>query len=405
MAELAPSNGTDQAWDQAKAEKGASTPPPSGGDISSAADERARIREMIAGNAKNAAADPRAAFRNPNPAPPAPDFSGPEETKETPAPPPPPQSNGATEAELDLERRILSGDSGERLFNDQLDTKIKIGDREVSLSRLREQEDAFLTRSKWEEDLKQKNEQAEQINRTMIAAAREFRGDPIGSLEKIGVTRAQLLQHMRDQGLYAGEAATPQSKINELPADADDTAKALFHENSALKRIIPQLQEQIGSIRNGIQAKNEEERELQRRQAHLGTLADAGAHVRSLALQMPSMRQSAGKLTPTAELLIRDTVRQLNDRVGTGIEPGEARAKAQEIFAQTARSLGVTPKEDRARSALASKRAPVPTQAGSTVPLAEPGAAGNGRRFNFDDDEQRRSAAANWFEQQGLAAS
>lgn len=416
MAEPVAANAADEAqqaaaWKQVQPGDSSIAPPPTGDSLGHANDEKARIRAMLAGDPSKIDVDPSKAFRDPNARaeraaianqpnaepgvnPPAPERAERPEQRTEPAPAAPP----ADGLDPELERRILGSvepDQDTRIFDDSTDTKLKIGEKEVSAARLREMEDAYLRRA----ELDRRQQELEQRDQVMRGAVREFKRDPLGSLSQIGVTPDVVAEQLRARGLYAGEVKKDEinAPLPELPAEHTPLEAALFKQNQALVATVRGLKTEVDGVKDGIRTESEQRREAQLRHVRSASIEGANSFLRSSAAVMPAMVDSPGKLSPMAKLLLQNVELRLEQQVPLGASPEQVRAMAIREFAQAARTAGIASKEQRAQAALGSRRAPVPTRSGTTVPLAEPGANGNGRRFDFQDDEQRMNAAAQWF--------
>lgn len=400
------------AWNQVQPGDAAITPPPTGDALGHANDERARIRAMLAGDPRKIDVDPSKAFRDPNARAeqaairnPPDGEPGVQPPAEAPVPAPAPAREKPRSLEIpegtdpDLEAKILGHgqvDENTRIFTAEEDKVLDIDGRKVSSTRLRDMEEAYLKRG----ELERKERELERKDQVMVAAVHDLKRDPLGSLAHIGVTPDVIAQQLRAKGLYAEPTANnpATNSVPELPAEHTPLEKALFDQNQALVKTVHGLKSEIDDVKTGIRSEAEQRREMGLRQARAAGITAASHELRGMASKMPSFVLAPGKLSPMAELLLQNVEMQLEARVNLGASPDEIRAGAVTLFREGALRSGIASKQERAQAALGgSKRAsPVP-RPGATVPIAEPGANGNGRRFNFEDDEQRMKAADDWF--------
>jgi hypothetical protein len=421
MAVEAKTVGDDKAQEQAWKDAGGDRegmPPPTGDAVNSADAEKDMIRGMQT-RTEQPLEKQRAMLRGPTGAPqaengsaaPARDesFTPPAENEPAPRREAPPAPSAAENEEgAALERQILGLEEPGGLGNDLPDTLVKVGGKEIPLSRIRDGLDALTKRDQWNAEYTQKQQQLARANDLMIDAAREFQRDPIGAAEKIGIKPERLAEELRARGLLdtAGKAAG--AAIESLPDDADPTAKALYVENQELKRQNAKYDRDINGIKQTLVDTDQRTKAAALRQQHAAAFSGAKSEITAMVSSMPSMREAVGKPDVTGRAVIELTSLRLEQELaayGQPVEAAQLRDRAKQILAEVVRKIGVTPKAQQARNALSRQRDPVPTRTGTTLPptqaAAEKSKPGS---IDFSNDDARRQAMDAWFEAHGAEA-
>jgi len=418
MAVEAKTVGDDKAQEQAWKDAGGDRegmPPPTGDAVNSADAEKDMIRGMQTrteqplekqramlcgpGGAPHAENGSAAPARDESFAPPAEN----EPARRPEAPPAPPAAENEEGAAL--ERQILGLEEPGGLGNDLPDTLVKVGGKEIPLSRIRDGLDALTKRDAWNAEYTQKQQALARANDLMIDAAREFQRDPIGAAEKIGIKPERLAEELRARGLVDTAGKPAGAAVETLPDDADPLAKALYLENQALKRQNARYDNEIGGIKKTLVETGERTRAAELLRQQSAALSGAKSELTAMAAKMPSMQESAGKLNATGKALVALVATRLEQDVRAYGQPVDAvtlRPHAVKLFSELAREIGITPKAQQARNALSRQRDPVPTRTGTTLPPTQAAAErSKPGSIDFSNDDARRQAMDAWFEAHG----
>lgn len=316
---------------------------------------------------------------------------------------------------LKLEREILGGKTGpEDEIGELPDVEVQIGDRKVSMGRIREWHQAHTERNKWRSELQQQMDAQKAAFRQVVTEAqRGLLSDPVGSLRRMGATDEQIREAFARTG-FAPAAATPSpSVVPTLGEDADPVTRALAAQTEELRRTVANQAGVISEMYESVEQERRSRAQVEAERARAALLSGVKSDLVATASKMPSMIDPASrKLTPAAKVLVDATMLRVEREVERQIpDHATARGRALEMFGAQAREAGITPKAEQARRAIEGKKQLVPTRPGATPAMrAPPGAPAQSRpnptAFDWTNDDERRRAmraAAAAMEAEGLA--
>lgn len=316
---------------------------------------------------------------------------------------------------LKLEREILGGKTGPADELGELpDVEVQIGDRKVSMGRIREWHQAHTERNKWRSELQQQMDAQKAAFRQVVTEAqRGLVSDPVGTLRRLGARDDEIQAAFARAGLSPAGAAPQPSGVPALGEDADPAMRALAAQTAELQRTVANQSGVIMEMHEATERERRSRAQIEAEKARAALLSGVKSDLTATASKMPSMLDPATrKLNHTARLLVDTTMLRLEREVERDIpEHAVARGRAFELFGAQAREVGITPKAEQARRAIEGKKQLVPTRPGATPAMrAPPGAPAQSRpnptAFDWTNDDERRRAmraAAAAMEAEGLA--